>query len=173
MGHFGVALLSDEVRALLGENETPIAFEFASMMGSADRTGKHPKTRLYDGFSWDPVLGGIQAEDGYFESKIAGVGAEGPEGSMGSALLEAIGTGASLLLTTDRLMVVEQYKPRVRFQVPRSELIGVRAVPRFGQLGRLELSLRDGSRVRPMLGMIWPAAARRFRRAFRTGQPQS
>ncbi|MFT0848271.1 hypothetical protein VR010_11025 [Actinomycetaceae bacterium L2_0104] len=173
MGVFGVALLPDQVRANLLAGEAALAYENASMMNAADLSGQKEKPRIAEGFSWNPVDSGIQPGEGYFESKLSGVGAEGAVGSLGSQVLGATGAGAHLLLTNYRLAIVDSSSHGFRLSIPRQEIAGIEGAPRLGQFGRIQIVFRDGSVVRPMLGMLLPRAAKRFLRAWQTGQPQS
>lgn len=179
MGNFGVALIDEELRAQLVPGEVPLAHEQASMRGAADRSGKAGRPKLVEGFN-GPSLGniltgdtGFRAEDDYFDSKLSGIGVEGAVGAWGQQVGDAIGFLNILMLTNQRLAVVEMENRQVILSVPRQELVGVRKAPRLFQAGRLELAFRDGSIVRPTLAVLIPRASNRFLRAFETGEPQS
>lgn len=179
MGNFGVALIRDELRAQLVAGEVALAFENASMRSSADRSGKTGKPKLVEGFN-APTLGnilthdtGFRAEDDYFDAKISGVGVEGAVGSRAQQVASALSELGALLLTTQRLAVVDVPSSRILHSIPIGELHSVTRAPRFLQIGRLELTFRDGSVVRPTLAILIPRASARFLRAVETGQPQS
>lgn len=175
MGNFGVNLLPDSLRADLVAGEIALAYENATILVASDRSGKERKQpRAVDGFSFDPVVGGIQPEDGYFDTKLSGIGAEGEHGARAQQVLHALNHGGTaLLLTNLRLAVVGGMPSRVLLSIPAGEIASIRGAPRLLQFGRIEIGFRDGSVVRPNLALLIPRASGRFLRAFETGQPQS
>lgn len=176
MAVFGVDAIAPQVRSQLAPGETALAYEYASMMGSADLSGRRRKAgraREHESLGYIEHTAAQDSEESKLEARIAGVGAEGQRHAIASAMYGAIDNGAYLLLTHRRLLVINEHTERIGMEVLRSQVHSARPTPRFGQLGRIEITFTDGSRVRPMLGMLWPGAARRFLRALRTGSPQS
>lgn len=179
MAVFGVDAIAPQVRSQLAPGETALAYEYASMMGSADFSGRRRKAgragraREHESLGYIEQPAALDSEESKLEARIAGVGAEGQRHAIASAMYGAIDNGAYLLLTHRRLLVINEHTERIGMEVLRSQVHSARPTPRFGQLGRIEITFTDGSRVRPMLGMLWPGAARRFLRALRTGSPQS
>lgn len=168
-------MLEESLAAALEPGEVPLAYENATMLTAADRSGKERvQPRLVEGFSPDPVVGGFQEEDGFFDAAISGIGSQGPAGGWGSQIQAALNSeGGALLLTDRRLAVTGGTNARILLSVSRQEIVGMRSAPRILQAGRVEITFRDGSVVRPMLAMLIPRASRRFLSAFETGTPQS
>lgn len=133
--------------------------EKALFAGQAHYTHGHEDLgRIDRSVSFDP-LNGVQWEpaNSAVERLVGGTTLIGYPGCLAQRLAAAAHTN---LVLTDQRLLVGSYGDgplRVEWAAPRTDLVEIAHRPRFLQVGRVEVGFADGSVVRLMLGMVFPA----------------
>lgn len=166
----GVDLLTDEVRDLLADGEAVEAYELATQLAAHSGIGGSADPRPDVQVHLDPLAPGLSVDPDWIAAKLGGVNAAGPVGSVADGFSRALEAGNGHVLLTDRrLAVIATDAPlrgpisqRLAFEVDRRVVTSVERAPRLLQRGRLKVAFVDGSWAMLMMGMLHPAAARRF-----------
>lgn len=174
----GVDLLPAPVAAMLGPGERALSWEPVTNLAQATRVGGGPRPEV--GFSWDPVVGGIEANPEWVGGLVAGYAAGGENGSLGHQLergIERIATTYVLLTSRRLLLLGEEVESPVRssyhatFAVDRASVRSIDLAPRLLQWGRVRVSFTDDSWGMLVMGIVLRGAARRLIAAVGAERP--
>ena len=172
-------IFSAPLRRLLADDEHAVALQAtAYLVGEEVLDAERP--RLDADTALDLALGlPTYYVQRVVDRMVSGTSLWGWPGCLAASLRDGLDlVGADLLLTDRRLLVVKhtgQQDFTIGWDHPRSDVLTLQRASRFGQAGRLWLTMADGSALALIMGYATAGAAKRFVAAWGTisGDPGS
>ncbi|MDO5503966.1 MAG: hypothetical protein Q4G67_12395 [Actinomycetia bacterium] len=148
-----LTVYADELAAVLDDGERLVASATVSYTAGREETGEPS-----GGVTWDIFGLDVPAWNAAAERVVGGTTLVGSPGSLAGQLARSMGAAGELILTDRRILVARPIsvgRPAdVEWGQPVSAVVDVRHDPRLLQRGRIRLTMRDGSMVRLMAGML-------------------
>ncbi len=159
-------IFAEKLRGVLDPGETPRFLGTAVYVVGDEQLG--PDRPRFDVDLSDAILG---VATPYVQSRVNGFmlgrSLVGDHGCQAEGLARLLVAPRDLVVTDQRLLVVDGADFRILWQAPRAGVLAASPAPRFGQTGRVRIVLADGSALAVVLGMVFAGRAKRFLAALR------
>lgn len=161
-------LFADELAGVCRDGEEVVELLAVQYHSGRERRSDDPR-------SWSIGIDGLDVDSWHhaIELMIGGLTLDLRQGRQAADLVAGLEKGSELLLTTQRLLVIDfiwsDRVPTVFWSTGFEDIASIRHSPRLPmELGRTRVDFTDGSMVRFWAGFFLPFAARRFAAAFRS-----